>query len=112
ELLGKAEDRNAAATWVMLRSPRYVKLRYAITSVSIGSDDKNAADLKEGCEIVNDTLPPPAWLRAARAVGVLETIATPEARQLLQSLAKGELNALPTKEAKAALERLNQLNLP
>jgi hypothetical protein len=37
---------------------------------------------------------------------VLEQIGTPQARQLLQILAGGEADALPTKEAKAAVERL------
>jgi hypothetical protein len=52
--------------------------------------------------------PPRSWVRAARAVGILEHINTPEARQLLQELADGEADALPTVEAKAALERLDQ----
>jgi RNA polymerase sigma factor (sigma-70 family) len=50
--------------------------------------------------------PSPLWLRAKRAIMVLEHIATPEARELLKALADGEPDALPTKEAKAALERL------
>jgi WD40 repeat protein len=51
-----------------------------------------------------------AWtgerLRVSRAVAVLEQIATPEARRLLEDLAAGAPEALPTREAKAALERL------
>jgi RNA polymerase sigma factor (sigma-70 family) len=50
--------------------------------------------------------PPPSWVRAKRAIVVLEHLATPEARELLKSLSGGEADALPTKEAKAALERL------
>lgn len=46
------------------------------------------------------------WLRAVRAVALLETLATPEARTLLEHLAGGESEAPPTQEAKAALERL------
>jgi RNA polymerase sigma factor (sigma-70 family) len=52
--------------------------------------------------------PSALWLRAARAIVVLEAIATPEARHVLQALSDGEPDALPTKEAKAALERLSQ----
>jgi hypothetical protein len=52
------------------------------------------------------TGPSPLWLRAKRAIMVLEHIATPEARALLTALAEGEPEALPTKEAKAALQRL------
>jgi hypothetical protein len=112
ELLGKADDRNATAALMMFHKARLARLRYTVTSWSLSTQDKNAADLKEGNEIVNNTLPPPAWLRAARAVAVLENIATPEARQLLESLAAGERDALPTREAKAALERLNKPVLP
>jgi hypothetical protein len=45
-------------------------------------------------------------LRSLRAVEVLEMMATPEARQLLQKLAGGAPEARLTCEAKAALERL------
>jgi RNA polymerase sigma factor (sigma-70 family) len=52
--------------------------------------------------------PPRSWVRAARAVGILEHINSPEARQVLEELAQGEADALPTIEAKAALERLDK----
>src|SRR5262249_22206725 len=45
-------------------------------------------------------------LRSVRAIEVLERIGNPEARQLLQSLAKGADEARLTWEAKAALKRL------
>jgi hypothetical protein len=44
-------------------------------------------------------------LRSLRAVKVLERIATPDARQLLQKLADGASSGRLTREAKAALER-------
>jgi RNA polymerase sigma factor (sigma-70 family) len=47
-----------------------------------------------------------AWVRAARAVAVLEQIGTPEAKKILEALAEGEAEAPPTKAAKEALERL------
>jgi hypothetical protein len=47
-------------------------------------------------------------LRALRAVAVLEEIATQEANQLLEKLASGFPDARLTREAKAALERLNR----
>jgi RNA polymerase sigma factor (sigma-70 family) len=50
--------------------------------------------------------PSPLWIRAVRAVAVLEQMGTPEAKHLLEKVAQGEAEALPTKEAKAALERL------
>jgi hypothetical protein len=48
----------------------------------------------------------PERLRAMRAVEVLEHIDTPEARRLLEQLARGAPAALLTKEAKASLGRL------
>jgi hypothetical protein len=56
--------------------------------------------------VITQVGPPRAWLRAVRAVGILEGIATPEARQLLEAVASGEPDALPTTEARAALARL------
>jgi RNA polymerase sigma factor (sigma-70 family) len=45
-------------------------------------------------------------VRVIRAVEVLERLATPEARQFLQTLAEGAPGALPTQHARAALGRL------
>jgi hypothetical protein len=47
-------------------------------------------------------------LLAVRAVEVLEYVGTPEARQLLDELARGESEARLTREAKAALARLTK----
>lgn len=46
-------------------------------------------------------------LRARRAIEVLELIATPEARRVLGALSHGDASALPTREAKEALLRLD-----
>jgi WD40 repeat protein len=48
----------------------------------------------------------PERLRALRAIEVLEEINTPEARRLLERLAKGAPESRLTQEARAALERL------
>jgi hypothetical protein len=48
----------------------------------------------------------PSQRRTLRAVEVLEHIATPESRGVLESLVKGAPEALLTREAKAALDRL------
>jgi uncharacterized protein YjiS (DUF1127 family) len=42
------------------------------------------------------------------AVQVLEAVGTPEARSVLESLARGVANARLTREARAALERLTK----
>jgi len=60
--------------------------------------------------ITNDRRQPlPAEvLQTVRAIEVLGQIATPEARQVLQTLGDGAPGARATREAKAALTRLRQ----
>jgi WD40 repeat protein len=53
-------------------------------------------------------VPPPETLRSLRAVWVLERVGTPEARRLLEVLARGAPAARLTVEAKAALARLER----
>ncbi|MGL4550916.1 MAG: WD40 repeat domain-containing protein [Gemmataceae bacterium] len=52
--------------------------------------------------------PGEGMLRPVRAVEVLERLATPEARELLEALAAGNPDARPTAEAKAALGRVRR----
>jgi hypothetical protein len=49
---------------------------------------------------------PPEMLRPIRALEVLERIGTPEARQVVETLARGESKAILTQEAQATLRRL------
>ena len=49
---------------------------------------------------------PPDTLTGLRIIGVLEQIGTPEAKEILQTLAKRAPDARLTQEAKASLERL------
>jgi hypothetical protein len=51
-------------------------------------------------------------LRSLRAVAVLEDIATPPARRLLEELAQGASEARLTREAKASLKRLTRRSSP
>jgi hypothetical protein len=50
--------------------------------------------------------PRPEMVRPTRALEVLERIGTPEAKQVLEDLAKGDPDAPLTQEAKATLKRL------
>ena len=52
--------------------------------------------------------PSPMWVRANRAIAILEHVGTPEAKQLLEAIAGGEADALPTQQAKAALARMKK----
>ena len=45
------------------------------------------------------------WVRVIRAVRLLDTIGTTDARQMLETLATGERSAPATQAARAALER-------
>jgi RNA polymerase sigma factor (sigma-70 family) len=54
------------------------------------------------------TGPSPMWIRATRAIAILEHVGTPEATQLLEAIAGGEADALPTQQAKAALARMKK----
>jgi len=47
----------------------------------------------------------PEWLREERAIQVLESLATPKARRLVESLAQGTTEADLTRAAMQAMER-------
>jgi WD40 repeat protein len=57
-------------------------------------------------EKLTGPIPPGERLQALRAIEVLEHISTPEAKQILQTLATGTPEARLTQEARASLERL------
>jgi hypothetical protein len=77
---------------------------------------RRAKDKSESAEVrrrtgellgeLEETATPPEELRALRAVEVLEGLATPEARQLLGKLARGDAGARLTQAATEALQRL------
>ncbi len=59
-------------------------------------------------KVIEKLPPPPTWVRAGRAIGVLEFLATPEAVKHLEALSLGDDNAPPTKLAQDALARLKR----
>jgi hypothetical protein len=89
-------------------------------SVSISSGPGGTRIMIDGQVIDLTALAQPAapprpntqWLRAVRAVALLESMATPEAQRVLETLAGGEPEAPPTQGAKAALERLAKSKQP
>ncbi len=62
--------------------------------------------LPERSSLISPVIRSPSALRAVRSVQVLEWIGTEDAKALLGTLATGSPYALQTREAKAALERL------
>jgi hypothetical protein len=72
-------------------------------------EKKPSLDLKNRVEELlkrGRNLPPANRLRVVRALEVLERIATPEARQVLATLAEGDADAWLTRESKTSLLRL------
>ena len=65
-------------------------------------------------EVARKAAPPvsPAWQRAAAAIRVLERVGNNEARELLRLVAAGTDDALPTMEARHALNRLKAQGMP
>ena len=83
-------------------------------SVSVQNVNGQITIMIDG-KVLDLTPPPPmlpkpnlALLQATRGIALLEHLATPEARKILRRLAEGEPEARQTKEAKAALERLDK----
>jgi hypothetical protein len=70
--------------------------------------EKPSLEVRQRIEQVLERLAGAPRLRALRAIEVLEHIATPKARQLLTSLAKGAAGSVPTQEAQASLRRLDR----
>jgi HEAT repeat protein len=81
----------------------------ALPVLKEAKSDPSSAERRRRAEALLEKLnavpPGPTALRRLRAVAALEAMSTPEARQLLESLAKGLPEARFTKEARAALER-------
>jgi RNA polymerase sigma factor (sigma-70 family) len=71
-------------------------------------EKKPALEVARRLEDLIKRLEPPDDIRTVRVLRILEHINTPEARQVLDAVAQGAADARPTKEAKAALLRLEK----
>src|SRR5262249_49342398 len=98
----KAEDPKEAAQKQPGANVRVIAVngqqRIFINGVEVGAPAKSTVPVG----------PSMYWVRAVRTIALLEHLGTPEAKQLLDNLASGEADALPTEQAKAALGRLNK----
>jgi hypothetical protein len=70
------------------------------------SSAKPSLEVRQRIEAVLDKLAGGRRWRVVRSLEVLEHIATPEARQLLETFSKGTAELWPAQEAKASLSRL------
>jgi hypothetical protein len=81
----------------------------ALPALKEAKSDPGSAQRRRRAEALSEKLsvapPGPLLLRGQRAVAALEAMNTPEARRLLESLARGLPEARLTKEARAALGR-------
>jgi RNA polymerase sigma factor (sigma-70 family) len=76
-------------------------------------DAKPALEVQKRLEALRDKLvtgatPPAPTLRMLRTLEVLEQLGTPEAKEVLQNIAKGAAGASVTKDAQATLNRLGK----
>src|SRR5262249_17520375 len=68
--------------------------------------------IEDALKKIDNVVPTGELLRSLRAIEVLETIGTPEAKAMLQDLANGTAGASVTRAAQAALERLKRRQPP
>lgn len=85
---------------------------YAVQYLRGALDGTPPLDVKKRIEAILEKIKSgghaPSSVRAVRAIAVLESFGTADARQILEVLARGRAKALPTQEAEAALDRLTE----
>jgi RNA polymerase sigma factor (sigma-70 family) len=96
---------NASAELEKLGEPAEPALRKALAS---GPSLEARKRLQTILEAIAEQRPSTELLRSLRTLEVLEGIGTPEARQVLEAIAKGAPGVRLTEGAKGALERLNR----
>src|SRR5207248_1439444 len=62
----------------------------------------------KGIPAATGPIAPPEVLRTLRAMAALERVGTPEARAVLERMARGNPDAIETRDAKATLARLSR----
>src|SRR5207302_347659 len=100
ELAG--DDARAAyrATWALSVPSAVAFLREHLCPAT--SPDPNGVPAAIG------PIAPPEVLRTLRAIAALERVGTPEARAVLERMARGNPDAIETRDAKSALDRLSR----
>jgi WD40 repeat protein len=119
EKVGPADPKRVAAAIARLGSNRFAERQQATKELEEMAElaepalrkalaDKPALETRQRIEALLRRVehPPPDKARLIRAVEILEQLATPETRSLLQRLAAGAPGARLTREAKDTLERL------
>jgi RNA polymerase sigma factor (sigma-70 family) len=88
------------ATWAMSVPSAVAFLRQHLRPASV-------PDPKE-ISVANGPIAPPEVLRTLRGITALERVGTPEARAVLERMARGNADATETRDAKSALDRLSR----
>jgi WD40 repeat protein len=96
--------RDEASRRLRYAGPRVIGLIRAALELKPPPEQKRR--LEELVEELKTCPPDPEVVRPTRALEVLERIGTPEAKQLLEELAKGAAEAQLTQDPKATLQRL------
>ncbi len=112
-----ADPKRVASFLADLDSDQFAERNKAMTELekmgfSVGPALRNVLNTKPSLEVkrrigtILDKLSGGPRLQFLRALEILEHIATPEARQILEQLSQGAAELWPTQEAKSSLQRL------
>ncbi len=100
ELAGADARAAYGATWAL-------SIRSAVPFLREHLRPATSADPK-GIPAASGPIAPPEVLRTLRAIAALERVGTPEARAVLETLARGNPGAIETRDAKLAIDRLTR----
>ncbi len=97
ELAGNDARAAYRATWTLSVSSAVPFLREHLRPAGLPDP--------EGIPAATGPIAPPDVLRTLRAIAALERVGTPEARAVLERMARGNPDAIETRDAKSALDR-------